>query len=154
MADLPEPRLIVRGAREGQWAVVRVRDVGPGISATAMKRLFEPFFTTKPIGKGTGLGLYVSYGLARPPPGANGDANRLFGSSTGLDLPAERSFYLPCLIESFLFRRPVLTSCPNPLSTAPQAEEKRRVQAPVFGGIVHLCIKLAHKRSVRKTDSK
>lgn len=64
MADRPDPRLVVSGTVEGGAVVVRVRDNGPGLSATAMKRLFEPFFTTKPIGEGTGLGLYVSYGLA------------------------------------------------------------------------------------------
>jgi len=64
MAECPDPKLFVSGARDGRWIVVRVRDNGPGLSATAMKRLFEPFFTTKPIGEGTGLGLYVSYGLA------------------------------------------------------------------------------------------
>lgn len=64
MADRPDPKLIVTGAYQDGGIVVRVRDNGPGLSATAMKRLFEPFFTTKPIGEGTGLGLYVSYGLA------------------------------------------------------------------------------------------
>ncbi len=64
MAERTDPKLIVTGAHEDGWIVIRVRDNGPGLSATAMKRVFEPFFTTKPIGEGTGLGLYVSYGLA------------------------------------------------------------------------------------------
>ncbi len=64
MADCAEPRLTISGAEEPGWIVVRVRDNGPGISASVKARLFEPFFTTKPIGEGTGLGLYVSYGLA------------------------------------------------------------------------------------------
>jgi two-component system sensor histidine kinase HupT/HoxJ len=64
VADLAEPRLDVKGAIEGSEAVVTVRDHGPGIAADAMARIFEPFFTTKKIGEGTGLGLYVSYGLA------------------------------------------------------------------------------------------
>lgn len=44
---------------------VEVRDHGPGLSPDAARHLFEPFFTTKPPGRGTGLGLYTSYALAR-----------------------------------------------------------------------------------------
>jgi signal transduction histidine kinase len=43
---------------------ITVEDNGPGIPPDAMARIFEPFYTTKLIGEGTGLGLYVSYGLA------------------------------------------------------------------------------------------
>jgi two-component system, NtrC family, sensor histidine kinase HupT/HoxJ len=59
-----EPRVEIEARASGDWITIAVRDLGPGISPDVMKKLFEPFFTTKPAGKGLGLGLYLSYGLA------------------------------------------------------------------------------------------
>ncbi len=66
MEDQAEPKLWISlglGRDSGIW--IKVRDNGPGIPETRLSEVFDPFFTTKPVGKGTGLGLYISYGLAQ-----------------------------------------------------------------------------------------
>jgi light-regulated signal transduction histidine kinase (bacteriophytochrome) len=40
---------------------VSIKDNGRGITEEVQAKLFDPFFTTKPLGKGTGLGLFISY---------------------------------------------------------------------------------------------
>jgi len=57
--------VFVRTRAVGGSLVLSVADCGTGISKENLSRVFEPFFTTKPIGKGTGLGLPVSYGIVK-----------------------------------------------------------------------------------------
>ena len=47
------------------WAILEVRDTGPGVAAELRERIFEPFFTTKAEGEGTGLGLSLSRDFVR-----------------------------------------------------------------------------------------
>ncbi len=53
--------ITIRTRQEGDRVVVQIEDDGPGIPPEAQSRIFEAFFTTKPPGKGTGLGLDISY---------------------------------------------------------------------------------------------
>ncbi|AUB38611.1 Signal transduction histidine kinase regulating C4-dicarboxylate transport system [Nostoc flagelliforme CCNUN1] len=44
-----------------KWITVSIADNGLGINEEFHSKLFDPFFTTKAVGKGTGLGLFISY---------------------------------------------------------------------------------------------
>ncbi|GAB4342963.1 MAG: hypothetical protein OHK0047_35310 [Leptolyngbyaceae cyanobacterium] len=46
---------------ESNQITIQIADNGPGIPESVKTRLFDPFFTTKPVGKGTGIGLSISY---------------------------------------------------------------------------------------------
>jgi signal transduction histidine kinase len=53
--------IIIRTQHDNDWVIVEVEDSGPGMPEEIQQKLFSPFFTTKPLGKGTGLGLNISY---------------------------------------------------------------------------------------------
>ncbi|TDF34978.1 GHKL domain-containing protein [Alteromonadaceae bacterium M269] len=55
----------IQAERHENEVVISVQDNGPGISSELKKQIFSPFFTTKEVGQGTGLGLSVSYSLAK-----------------------------------------------------------------------------------------
>ena len=56
-------KLTFRSYSEGNRVCIEVEDSGAGIPQENMSKIFEPFYTTKEVGKGTGLGVAVCYGI-------------------------------------------------------------------------------------------
>lgn len=55
------PQIILGLKQRNNSVIIEVEDNGPGMDEQVKKRIFEPFYTTKDVGRGTGLGLSVSY---------------------------------------------------------------------------------------------
>jgi two-component system NtrC family sensor kinase len=83
----------IQTSKNDTMVVVDITDTGVGISEEDIKRIYDPFFTTKQTGKGTGLGLAVTYGIIQEHGG------RIFvdsapgqGTHFRLKLPTRQSF--------------------------------------------------------------
>ena len=57
----PNQIKIMTSVVDGRWVQIAIADNGPGIPQDIQQQIFNPFFTTKPIGKGTGMGMSISY---------------------------------------------------------------------------------------------
>lgn len=85
-----EIRISVRPEDDNKVAII-VSNNGHGIPPAILDRIFEPFFTTKAVGKGTGLGLALSYGIATDLGGDLRARNTGRGVEFTLVLPAAKA---------------------------------------------------------------
>jgi len=69
----------IHGYEKGDTVVIEVKDSGPGVPVTLLKKVFDPFYTTKPSGRGLGLGLTITERILKE---MGGDI-RAEGSSDG-----------------------------------------------------------------------
>jgi two-component system NtrC family sensor kinase len=83
--------LEVRTTAHNGSVEVEIVDTGAGIAREHIHRIFDPFFTTKASGRGTGLGLSVSYGIIKEHSGKI-DVRSTPGKGTSfhVELPAVR----------------------------------------------------------------
>jgi two-component system, chemotaxis family, CheB/CheR fusion protein len=73
----------------GDYVAIEIADTGVGMDENIQEKIFEPFFTTKEIGKGTGLGLAVAYGIVKSHNGfINVESQPLRGATFRLYFPA------------------------------------------------------------------
>jgi C4-dicarboxylate-specific signal transduction histidine kinase len=80
--------ITIMTSRHTEHARLSIEDTGIGIPLDVQDKIFDPFFTTKDVGKGTGLGLPVSYGIIKEHHGRICCESTLEkGSSFSLELP-------------------------------------------------------------------
>ncbi len=91
-------RIAIKTEQDNGRIKIHVQDTGPGIPESIQQKIFEPLFTTKQIGKGTGLGLAVTYGIIKMHRGqieviSNCDQKKgPTGTTFVVTLPRQRNF--------------------------------------------------------------
>ena len=79
----PSPTICIQTQQpDPDFVTIRIADNGPGVPEGIRAKLFDPFFTTKPVGKGTGMGLSISYQIVVEKHGGEFWCESTFGQGT------------------------------------------------------------------------
>lgn len=79
--------ITLRQSIDQEHVTVMIEDTGGGIPLDVLPHVFEPFYTTKPVGKGTGLGGSISYGIIQDMQGSIWAENTQKGAQISIRLP-------------------------------------------------------------------
>ena len=75
---------------DGEYVIIQISDTGKGMSPEVKSKIFDPFFTTKPVGKGTGLGLWICMSIIQKHNGnIEVESQEGRGSTFTISLPIE-----------------------------------------------------------------
>jgi signal transduction histidine kinase len=79
-----------------EWVEIAIIDNGCGMSEEVQKRIFDPFFTTKPVGRGTGMGMSISYQIITENHGGKLECFSQVGQGTEfvIQIPIQREICL------------------------------------------------------------
>ncbi len=82
LAEVDNPQLTILTEFKDDQAIIKISDNGSGMPEAVRSQIFNPFFTTKPIGKGTGMGLSISYQIVTERHGGSITCDSSAGSGT------------------------------------------------------------------------
>ncbi|MEP0919526.1 ATP-binding protein [Leptolyngbya sp. DQ-M1] len=89
-------QITIRTSRiDSKWVKIAISDNGTGMPESVRKRIFDPFFTTKTIGKGTGMGMPISYQIVTEKHGGKLDCFSTPGEGTEfiIQIPVQQKIY-------------------------------------------------------------
>jgi len=85
-----EGEIIIKTKKREGNIEISIKDNGSGLNEEVKTKIFDPFFTTKDVGKGTGLGLWISYGIIEKHGGTiEVESQEGKGSEFVIELPIE-----------------------------------------------------------------